>query len=84
MAFGAAVPLGAAGGLAVGVWAMRAWGMGWSRIANRSAVILLVTTAVNLIVLALAGIGLTAGLGGANSLALGLLSRVWRSPRLCS
>jgi uncharacterized membrane protein YbhN (UPF0104 family) len=74
MAFGAAVPLGGAGGLAVEAWAMRAWGMGWSRIANRSAVILLVTTAVNLIVLALAGIGLTAGLGAGNSLALGLLS----------
>src|SRR5205823_3148706 len=34
MAFGAVVPVGGAGGLAVGAWAMRAWGIPWARIAN--------------------------------------------------
>jgi uncharacterized membrane protein YbhN (UPF0104 family) len=63
MAFGAVVPVGGAGGLAVGAWAMRAWGIPWSRIANRSAVIFLLTTAVNGVVLVLAGIGVAAGLG---------------------
>src|ERR1700685_3530801 len=40
-AFGAVVPVGGAGGLAVGAWAMRAWGVSWTRIANRSVVIFL-------------------------------------------
>jgi uncharacterized membrane protein YbhN (UPF0104 family) len=64
MAFGAVVPVGGAGGLAVGAWAMRAWGLAWSRIANRSAVIFLLTSAVNAAVLALAGIGVAVGLDG--------------------
>jgi uncharacterized membrane protein YbhN (UPF0104 family) len=63
MAFGAVVPVGGAGGLAVGAWAMRAWGIAWSRIANRSAVIFLLTSAVNAAVLGLAGIGVLVGLG---------------------
>lgn len=63
MAFGAVVPLGGAGGLAVGAWAMRAWGVPWGRVANRSAVIFLLTSAVNAAVLALAGLGILAGLG---------------------
>src|SRR5437868_5184216 len=63
MAFGAVVPVGGAGGLAVGAWAMRAWGIPWNRIANRSAVIFLLTTAVNAAVLILAGVGLWVGLG---------------------
>jgi uncharacterized membrane protein YbhN (UPF0104 family) len=63
MAFGAVVPVGGAGGLAVGAWAMRAWGISWSRIANRSAVIFLLTSAVNGAVLGLGGLGLLAGLG---------------------
>jgi uncharacterized membrane protein YbhN (UPF0104 family) len=73
MAFGVLVPIGGAGGLAVGAWAMRAWGVEWSRIANRSTVIFLLTSAVNVIVLALAGVGVAAGLGGRSSLALGLV-----------
>src|SRR5262245_18732607 len=52
MAFGAVVPVGGAGGLAVGAWAMRAWGIAWSRIVNRSAVIFLLTSAVNAVTLA--------------------------------
>src|SRR5437764_6352115 len=63
MAFGAVVPVGGAGSLAVGAWAMRAWGIPWSRVANRSAVIFLLTSAVNVVVLGLAGLGVLAGLG---------------------
>jgi uncharacterized membrane protein YbhN (UPF0104 family) len=63
MAFGAVLPAGGAGSLAVGAWAMRAWGVSWSRIANRSAVIFLLTSAVNVLVLGLGGLGLLAGLG---------------------
>jgi uncharacterized membrane protein YbhN (UPF0104 family) len=62
-AFGAVVPVGGAGGLAVGAWAMRAWGIPWSRVANRSAVIFLLTSAVNTVVLALASLGVMLGLG---------------------
>ena len=67
MAFGAVVPVGGAGGLAVGAWAMRAWGISWSRIANRSAVIFLLTTAINGSVLVLAGIGVWLGVGSAKT-----------------
>jgi uncharacterized membrane protein YbhN (UPF0104 family) len=63
MAFGAVVPVGGAGGLAVGAWAMRAWGISWSRIANRSAVIFLLTSAVNGAVMVLSGLGVAFGLG---------------------
>jgi uncharacterized membrane protein YbhN (UPF0104 family) len=63
MAFGAVVPVGGAGGLAVGAWAMRAWQLPWSRIVNRSAVIFLLTSAINTGVLALAGIGFMLGIG---------------------
>jgi uncharacterized membrane protein YbhN (UPF0104 family) len=62
-AFGAVVPVGGAGGLAVGAWAMRAWGLSWERIANRSAVIFLLTSAVNVLVLAIAGLIAWVGIG---------------------
>jgi uncharacterized membrane protein YbhN (UPF0104 family) len=76
-AFGAVVPVGGAGGLAVGAWAMRAWGIEWSRIVNRSAVIFLLTSAVNAAVLALASFGITFGVGGhARSLVYALLPGV--------
>ncbi len=67
MAFGAVVPVGGAGGLAVGAWAMRAWGIAWSRIVNRSAVIFLVTSAVNGAVMVLAGIAVWLGIGSART-----------------
>jgi uncharacterized membrane protein YbhN (UPF0104 family) len=67
MAFGAVLPAGGAGGLAVGAWALRAWGISWSRIANRSAVIFLLTSTVNASVLALAGIGISLGVGSDRS-----------------
>ncbi|MFL5829017.1 MAG: lysylphosphatidylglycerol synthase domain-containing protein [Solirubrobacteraceae bacterium] len=74
MAFGAVVPVGGAGGLAVGAWAMRAWQLPWSRIANRSAVIFLLTSAVNVFTLALSGIGLMLGIGsGPSGLIYGLI-----------
>lgn len=74
MAFGAVVPVGGAGGLAVGAWAMRAWGLAWSRIANRSAIIFLLTSAVNAAALGLAGIGVWLGIGADKSgVALGLV-----------
>ena len=92
MAFGAVVPAGGAGSLAVGAWAMRAWGVSWSRIANRSAVIFLLTSAVNVAVLGLAGIGVLVGLGYPRmGLVYGLLPAVvaatvlglfWLLPRL--
>jgi uncharacterized membrane protein YbhN (UPF0104 family) len=77
-AFGAVVTVGGAGGLAVGAWAMRAWGIPWSRIANRSAVIFLVTSAVNATVLGLAGLGVLSGLSPIhNRLIYGLIPAVF-------
>ncbi|HEX4033150.1 MAG TPA: lysylphosphatidylglycerol synthase transmembrane domain-containing protein [Solirubrobacteraceae bacterium] len=61
MAFGAAVSLGGAGSIVVGAWLLRERGMATSAIAERSAVLFLLTTAVNGLTLAAAGIG--AGLG---------------------
>jgi uncharacterized membrane protein YbhN (UPF0104 family) len=73
-AFGAVVPVGGAGGLAVGAWAMRAWGIAWSRIVNRSAVIFLLTSAVNGAVMVLAGVAVWLGIGSARTgLAYGLV-----------
>ncbi len=74
MAFGAVVPVGGAGGLAVGAWVMRARGASWTRVANRSAVIFLLTSGVNAAVLAVAGIGVWLGVGSDRSgLSYGLL-----------
>jgi uncharacterized membrane protein YbhN (UPF0104 family) len=74
MAFGAVVPVGGAGGLAVGAWAMRARGATWSRVVNRSAVIFLLTSAVNALVLGVAGIAVWLGIGsGRSGLTYGLL-----------
>ena len=76
-AFGAVVPLGGAGGLAVGAWAMRAWGLSWERIANRSAVIFLLTSGVNALVLGIAGLIAWAGIGSAKTgVVYGLLPAV--------
>jgi uncharacterized membrane protein YbhN (UPF0104 family) len=46
---------------------MRAWGIPWSRIANRSAVIFLLTSAINCAVLGLAGLGVWLGIGSSKS-----------------
>jgi uncharacterized membrane protein YbhN (UPF0104 family) len=63
-AFGAAVSLGGAGSLAVGGWLMVERGAPAGRIAERSAVLFLYTSAINVITLILAGLGLFLGLPG--------------------
>jgi len=74
MAFGAVVPVGGAGGLAVGAWAMRAWNLPWRRIADRSAVIFLLTSGVNAAVLVLSGLAFALGIGaGPRGSAYGLI-----------
>jgi uncharacterized membrane protein YbhN (UPF0104 family) len=63
-AFGAAVSLGGVGSLAVGGWLMVERGAPPGRIAQRSAVLFLYTSAINVITLILAGVGLFLGLPG--------------------
>ena len=63
-AFGAAVSLGGVGSLAVGAWLMVERGARPGRIAERSAVLFLYTSAINAITLILAGLGLFLGLPG--------------------
>lgn len=61
LAFGSAVSLGGAGSLAVGAWLLHERGVPKARIAERSAVLFLLTSAVNVITLTLAGLGLWLG-----------------------
>jgi len=63
-AFGAAVSLGGVGSLAVGGWLMVERGAPTGRITQRSAVLFLYTSAINVITLILAGLGLLLGLPG--------------------
>ena len=63
-AFGAAVSLGGVGSLAVGAWLMVERGSSPARIAERSAVLFLYTSAINGLTLILAGLGLFLGLPG--------------------
>jgi uncharacterized membrane protein YbhN (UPF0104 family) len=63
-AFGSAVSLGGAGSLAVGAWLMVERGAPARRIAERSAVLFLYTSAINVFTLILAGLGLFLGLPG--------------------
>jgi uncharacterized membrane protein YbhN (UPF0104 family) len=63
-AFGAAVSLGGVGSLAVGAWLMVERGAPARRIAERSAVLFLYTSAINVVTLILAGVGLFVGLPG--------------------
>jgi uncharacterized membrane protein YbhN (UPF0104 family) len=72
-AFGAAVSLGGAGSLAVGAWLMVERGASPRRIAQRSAVLFLYTSAINVITLILAGVGLFLGLPGPSNLLLSIL-----------
>jgi uncharacterized membrane protein YbhN (UPF0104 family) len=62
LAFGAAVSLGGAGSIAVGAWLLVERGGKPSRIAERSAVLFLLTSAINLLTLAGAGLGVWIGL----------------------
>ena len=59
LAFGAAVSLGGAGSVAVGAWLLVERGGNPTRIAERSAVLFLLTSAINVVTLALAGLGPT-------------------------
>jgi uncharacterized membrane protein YbhN (UPF0104 family) len=61
MAFGAAVSLGGAGSIAVGAWLLHERGVPVGTVAERSAVLFLLTSAINLITLA--GVGLALGVG---------------------
>jgi uncharacterized membrane protein YbhN (UPF0104 family) len=56
MAFGSALSVGGAASMAVGYWLLHARGVPTGRIAQRSAVLFLLTSAVNVIVLVLAGV----------------------------
>jgi uncharacterized membrane protein YbhN (UPF0104 family) len=62
LAFGAAVSLGGAGSVAVGAWLLVDRGAPPARVAERSAVLFLLTSAINVITLALAGLGLWTGI----------------------
>ena len=72
-AFGAAVSLGGVGSLAVGGWLMVERGARPGRIAERSAVLFLYTSAINVITLILAGLGLFLGLPGPSDPLLSIL-----------
>ena len=72
-AFGAAVSLGGVGSLAVGGWLMVERGAPTGRIAQRSAVLFLYTSAINVITLILAGLGLFLGLPGPKNPLLSIL-----------
>jgi uncharacterized membrane protein YbhN (UPF0104 family) len=61
LAFGAAVSLGGVGSIAVGAWLLVERGGHPRRVAERSAVLFLLTSAINVITLVLAGLGLFIG-----------------------
>ena len=56
MAFGAVLPVGGAGGIAVGAWVVKAKGGSLRRFVQRSAVLFLLTSGINAATLALAGL----------------------------
>jgi uncharacterized membrane protein YbhN (UPF0104 family) len=62
LAFGAAVSLGGAGSIAVGAWLLVDRGGNPGRIAERSAVLFLLTSAVNVLTLTLTGLALWVGI----------------------
>jgi uncharacterized membrane protein YbhN (UPF0104 family) len=62
LAFGSAVSLGGAGSIAVGAWLLVERGGEPTRIAERSAVLFLITSAVNLVTLVAAGLALALGI----------------------
>ncbi len=74
LAFGSAVALGGAGSVAVGAWLLIERGARPGQVAERSAVLFLLTSGINVITLALAGLGLWAGvLPGSRSVLLSLV-----------
>jgi uncharacterized protein (TIRG00374 family) len=56
------LPAGGAGGLALGIWALRQSGMPTGHIARRTVAFFVVTSAANFVVLVLVGIGVVAGI----------------------
>jgi uncharacterized membrane protein YbhN (UPF0104 family) len=74
MAFGAVLPVGGAGGIAVGAWVVKAKGGSVRRFVERSAVLFLITSGVNAATLALAGLLVGAGvLHAPHHVTLGLI-----------
>jgi uncharacterized membrane protein YbhN (UPF0104 family) len=68
------LPAGGAGGLALGVWALRRAGMATGHIARRTVAFFVVTSATNFFALVLVGIGVFVGiLAGRDSAALALV-----------
>ena len=62
MAFGSALSFGGAGSLAIGAWVLKTRGVPTARIAQRSAVLFMITSAINIIVLVVFGVLLGLGL----------------------
>ncbi len=62
LAFGAAVSLGGAGSVAVGAWLLVERGANPRRVAERSVVLFLLTSAINVLTLSLAGFALWLGI----------------------
>ena len=62
LAFGAAVPIGGVGSVALGGWLLVERGAPLNRVAQRSAVLFLLTSAVNVITFIVAGLGLWLGI----------------------
>jgi uncharacterized protein (TIRG00374 family) len=74
LAANALLPAGGAGGLALGVWALRQGGMPTDHIARRTVAFFVVTSAANFFALVLVGIGVFVGiLAGRNSVLLTLV-----------
>jgi uncharacterized membrane protein YbhN (UPF0104 family) len=77
LAFGAAVSLGGAGSVAVGAWLLVERGAQPGRVAERSAVLFLLTSAVNVLTLGATGLALWVGiLPGSQSVLLSLVPGV--------
>jgi uncharacterized membrane protein YbhN (UPF0104 family) len=73
LAFGAAVSIGGAGSVAVGAWLLVERGAPAGRVAERSAILFLYTSAINVITLAVSGLGLFLGLPGPSNPLLSLV-----------
>jgi uncharacterized protein (TIRG00374 family) len=70
LAANALLPAGGAGGLALGVWALRQAGMPTDHIARRTVAFFVVTSAANFIALVLVGIGVFVGVVAGRSSAV--------------
>jgi uncharacterized membrane protein YbhN (UPF0104 family) len=74
MAFGTVFPAGGAGGLALGGWILHERGAPLGRVAERSTVLFLLTSAINVIVAVVVSLVYATGaLGGRHHLVLGLV-----------